>query len=57
MFSVLSMSGQGEDLVDLAGAGVTIDASSLVSGLTSVGDVHVDGASAIMGISGQFFPC
>jgi len=45
------MSGQGEDLVDLAGAGVTIDASSLVSGLTSVGDVHVDGASAIMGIS------
>ncbi|XP_005113234.1 protein BANP [Aplysia californica] len=42
------MSGQEGELVDLGGAGVTIDASSLVSGLATVGDVHVDGATAII---------
>lgn len=46
------MSSQDGELVDIGGATVTIDSTLVTVGLASVGDVHVDGTTAM--IQGQW---
>ncbi|BFZ13093.1 hypothetical protein BsWGS_16132 [Bradybaena similaris] len=42
------MSGQDGELVDIGGATVTIDSTLVTVGLAGVGDVHVDGTTAMI---------